>query len=565
MVDKRAATVNLSWTVQPQGADSPVTGYTLAVLLSPVNSTPPGLPTEPLANFGWKPAPVTQTGQPGDSLNQAVAVPALNLYSFELRAVDSVGNQSAIIVPSSASDVTAADPSAWQTLTITENDGNQANSDFGYVMRTGDFNADGKQDLVITAPYQFAPSPTPGIVYIMNGVADLSTVTFAGLASITLGGADYDYFGQDAHVADYNGDGIDDLAVGAPYYNAGQGRIDIFFGNSPKGLSASPNVTIFGDSTQTGYFGFSVSSADVDGDGIADLLVGAPGMGTGSGSVYVFLSPKKGDSWPASTANPNGATSIISGNPGDGLGAHSGIVPIGDINGDGDGDFAVGAPGGGETNTSDGFDAGPGREYGISGAAVLTHATLRVDGGAVLFTLIGRDGGSCGWGYNSVTPDVGGEPLWECYGVGAIGEVSRSACNDAGNCSFTGAELPDLIVSSAWYSAVYLYGMTSSGPTLPAAFTDDQGNGLGWTMVASDLNGDGHPDLLVGPNDTSTGVYLYLNTGTGLSTPPSGEISSPDNESYFGYAVSAGDFQKIGKQDFAISDVYPLPYVNVYY
>ncbi len=559
MSDKRTASVNLTWTLPASNGDSATAGYELAYVINSLQATPPGTPTE-TAYATWTLDPGISDA--GNLTYTETNLPTLNQYTFELRALDAVCNRSPLAADATAVSVSGANPSvaadtnAWQTLVITENDGNEANSDFGFVLRTGDFNGDGMQDLVITAPYQFAANPTPGVVYIMNGdtAANLAKVTFAGLSknSITLGGTDYDFFGQDAHAANYHSKAgakvPDDLVVGAPYYNSGQGRIDIFFGHNPGGLSTSPDVTILGDSTQTGYFGYSVGAVDVNGDGIADLLVGAPGASSGAGALYVFLTPT-GGAWASPDAGLtfSSANCAIGGNPGDGLGAH-GITAIDDS-----GDFAVGAPGGGG---SDDLDAGSGAEYGFSAAAVLANASLSTSDGGALFTIVGP-GGPCAWGYTSVTPDVAGEPLWECYGVGAIG-----------NMSFTQGTPPALIVSSSWSSTPYLYDMTASGPVdggSDPAFQGSEGGALGWTMVASDINGDTHPDLLAGPNDTSTGVYLFLNTGTGLTTPASGVIPSPGDGSYFGYAVTAGDLQGIGKQDFAISDDFPSPYVNVYY
>src|SRR5262249_15236953 len=153
----------------------------------------------------------------------------------------------------------------------------------------------------------------------------------------------------------------------------------------------TPSVTIVGDSNQSGLFGYSVSAADINGDGIADLLVGAPAMGASSnGASYLFTGSKN---WPLPDAglDVTSATSVISGNAGDSLGARWGSVSIGDIDGDGDGDFVLSAPGGGG---SDGLDAGSGSVYGFSGSTALANATMTV-GTNALFTLVGRPNGFC--------------------------------------------------------------------------------------------------------------------------------------------------------------------------
>ena len=84
-----------------------------------------------------------------------------------------------------------------------------------------------------------------------------------------------------------NGDGYADVVVGAPGYNSNQGRAYVYTG-SAGGLSASPALTLTGEATSD-LFSFSVATAgDVDGDGYADLIIGAFGYLSYTGRAYVY-------------------------------------------------------------------------------------------------------------------------------------------------------------------------------------------------------------------------------------------------------------------------------------
>jgi hypothetical protein len=165
--------------------------------------------------------------------------------------------------------------------------GEQTSSSFGAVLGSaGDLDDDGFSDLVVAARDYDGTGLDVGRAYIYMGAA--GTSLDAGADMTMTGAADYDYYGAALSAADFNADGHVDLAVGA-YQAAGLGRALVYFG-SAGGLSSTPAATLIGYALN-GYFGFALSGAgDVDGDGSADLIVGAPYEGgAGNGSAYLFL------------------------------------------------------------------------------------------------------------------------------------------------------------------------------------------------------------------------------------------------------------------------------------
>ncbi|MBK8128525.1 MAG: FG-GAP repeat protein [bacterium] len=164
---------------------------------------------------------------------------------------------------------------------------------FGSSMSTGDFNGDGTPDLAIAAEGgQGTGSKPAGKVYLYLGGAN-----FGSAAAVITVGESKDSFGRSIDMTrDVNGDSFADLVVGAPHSaknGATAGRVYVYFGNA-NGTAKSPDLeSKLG--TLNDLYGTSVSSGDITGDGQADIVVGAPHYGTEAtyyGAVYVFKGGK---------------------------------------------------------------------------------------------------------------------------------------------------------------------------------------------------------------------------------------------------------------------------------
>lgn len=104
------------------------------------------------------------------------------------------------------------------------------------------------------------------------------------------GGSDFVRRARPLAVGDFNGDGFQDIAVGAPEANARAGAVYVLFGKGDGRFSQQPDAEITG-AAPGDEMGFALAAADIDGDGIYDLLVGAPGASSNdreaSGAVFV--------------------------------------------------------------------------------------------------------------------------------------------------------------------------------------------------------------------------------------------------------------------------------------
>ena len=224
----------------------------------------------------------------------------------------------------------------------------------GNAMATGNLNGDGADDLILGAMLADPDGIRSGAVYVIYGdTADTTggfTAINASSADVTVtGGAAFDRAGQSVAAGDVNGDGIDDVIIGAsaadPAGMSGAGQVYILYGtlSGDVALPGGADVTISGEAALSS-FGWSMAALNLNGDGFADLLIGAnaadtPGATRAGQSLVILGDPQLAsqiDLW--STA----ADIAIYGDDDDDANGYA--VGAGDLNGDFVADLILGAP-----------------------------------------------------------------------------------------------------------------------------------------------------------------------------------------------------------------------------
>jgi hypothetical protein len=329
-----------------------------------------------------------------------------------------------------------------------------------------------------------------------------------------------DFGGSAAGAGDVNGDGYDDVIVGAPSYDNGQdgeGRAFAYYG-SASGPSATPSWTAESDQAFAS-FGTSVAAAgDVNGDGYDDVIVGAPSYDKGQeseGRAFAYYGSASGPSaTPSWTAEPNRLAAFFGGS----------AAGAGDVNGDGYDDVIVGATG------YDNGEFDEGRAFAYYGSATGLSAT----------------------------------PNWTAESDQAFAQLGGSV-DGAGDVNGDG--YGDVIVGAHVYNdgqmrqgkAFAYYGSADGLSATPnwTAEPNQERTNFGISVAgAGDVNGDGYGDVIVGDDNYDHGqvdegrAFAYHGSGDGLRATPNWAGESNQPRASFGYSVAgAGDVNADGFGD----------------
>jgi hypothetical protein len=362
-----------------------------------------------------------------------------------------------------------------------------------------------------------------------------------------------DQAGEVAVVGDVNGDGYDDILIGA-LGSTGSGQAYLIFGK-PSGWEIDTNLSeadasFIGEKSSDGLGRTVSGGGDVNGDGYNDFLITALGSdegGDGAGQIYLILGKASG--WTRDTSISNADASFIGENAADAAGYSSAIV--GDVNNDTFDDILIGAP------YNDEGEQGAGQVYLIFGKA--TGWSMDTDLSNADASFIGEHPSPTVW------KDAAG------YSVAGAGDVNNDGFDD--------------ILISSWDNhegggragQVYLILGKNSGWSMDADLKNSDASFIGENSedhagqsvdCAGDVNGDGYDDFVIGAFMNKEGgnyagqVYIIFGKSVGWSMDT--DLSSVD-ASYLGEKImdnagndvaGVGDVNNDGFDDILISAVY---------
>lgn len=384
----------------------------------------------------------------------------------------------------------------------------QAGNLFGSALAYGDFNHDGYSDLAVGAPGETVDGDSgAGVVHIFYG-------SESGLPANPVQSWDQgvllndpepdDAFGSALAVGDFDGDGYDDLAVGAPGESdastQGVGGLHLIYG-SEGGLTSTGNEFLWQDDLNTGdqeafdNFGAALAAGDFDRDGFDDLAVGTP-----LENILALTNPGWVDVLYGSATGPEAQNQFFDQNAMSGETSETGdefgaALTVGDFNGDGYADLAIGAPG--ETLAGQGR---AGTSHVVYGSA--TGLSLAGDQQWDQNNLFGAVAADDELGASLVAGDFDGDGYDE-LGIGVPGKEIVAA----------GAGLVHVIHGAEDGldgNQAGLWHQDSPG----IAGEAEAGDAFGHALTAGDYNRDGYADLVVGaPHDDYGTTNVQVNAG----------------------------------------------------
>lgn len=430
------------------------------------------------------------------------------------------------------------------------------------VSDAGDFNGDGFDDILIGARLANSGGTDRGAAYLIFGgpamPASLSLASLGTSGAVLTGLTNSDSLGRSVSAAgDLNGDGFDDLIVGAEggdgsansITNAGESYV-IFGSTSLSGTIsvASAAVTIYGVDASDNS-GRSVSGAgDVNADGYDDLIIGAPG-GDGTSSAIRNLSGESyivfgGASMPSTielASLGNSGLTIY----GSGANDQSGmsVSGTGDVNGDGYDDVIIGA---GNATTGLPGRTVNGESYVIFGGSALPATIDLAVPASTFITIIGVfNGDLAGYsvgGGGDVNGDGFDDMLINAPGADGINDNSGDRAGDS-YVVFGSASLP---------ATIDLLTLATAGVTILGAEAFDaavDASTGGSISIAGDVNGDGYDDLIIGKERADAAGNTKSIAGDsivifgGPSLPATIDLAVAGSADITIFGADAGDFQ----------------------